>query len=88
MDIEGATPLKLVSSIDGMNPKQPSTPNFFFRKEKILYSSTNGASIVSNFPIPRDRNNVVSSQNHMDSSIKIQNNTEQLKIWVPSNPNL
>ncbi|KAG5609973.1 hypothetical protein H5410_021254 [Solanum commersonii] len=140
MDIEGATPLKLVSSIDGMNPKEPSTLNFFFRKEKILYSSTNGdgpllemngldefksflrrildhkfcfqidcsllwydkllgdwffigisfstssltklniTSIVSNFPIPRDRNNVVSSQNHMDSSIKIQNNTEQWKI--------
>ncbi|KAG5580398.1 hypothetical protein H5410_051025 [Solanum commersonii] len=37
------------------------------------------ASIVSNFPIPRDINNVVSSQNHMDSSIKIQNNPEQLK---------
>ncbi|XP_015074874.1 uncharacterized protein LOC107018811 [Solanum pennellii] len=44
------------------------------------------ASIVSNFPIARDRNNIVSSQNHTDSSIKIQNATEQLKIWVPSNP--
>ncbi|XP_060214028.1 uncharacterized protein LOC132641154 isoform X2 [Lycium barbarum] len=58
------------------------------------------ASFVSSFPIGRDRNNIVSSQNHTDSSIKNQNATNQLKvfpsflackkfdlkIWVPSNP--
>lgn len=42
--------------------------------------------MVSNFPIARDRNNVVSDQKHTDSSIKIQNATDQLKIWAPSNP--
>ncbi|WMV28940.1 hypothetical protein MTR67_022325 [Solanum verrucosum] len=44
------------------------------------------SSIVSNFPIARDRNNVVSDQKPADPSIKIQNATDQLKIWVPSNP--
>ncbi|XP_009779721.1 uncharacterized protein LOC107805403 [Nicotiana tabacum] len=34
---------------------------------------------VSNFPIARDRNNI-------DSSIKNQNGTHQVKIWVESNP--
>ncbi|KAJ8569740.1 hypothetical protein K7X08_006317 [Anisodus acutangulus] len=44
------------------------------------------ASIVSNFPIARDRNNVVSDEKLTDSSITRQNATDQLKIWVPSNP--
>ncbi|KAK4376930.1 hypothetical protein RND71_003226 [Anisodus tanguticus] len=44
------------------------------------------ASLVSNFPIARDKNNVVSAQNHTDSSIKNQDATDQSKIWVPSNP--
>lgn len=39
-------------------------------------------SILRTFPIARDRNNIVSSQNHMDSSIKLQNVTEQLKVIV------
>uniref|UniRef100_A0A3Q7J7D9 Uncharacterized protein n=1 Tax=Solanum lycopersicum TaxID=4081 RepID=A0A3Q7J7D9_SOLLC len=38
-------------------------------------------SILRTFPIARDRNNIVSSQNHMDSSIKLQNVTEQLKCY-------
>nr|XP_018625576.1 uncharacterized protein LOC104094058 isoform X3 [Nicotiana tomentosiformis] len=49
------------------------------------------ASIVSNFPIARDRNNIVSAQKHADSSsntmdISNQNATGQLQIWVQSNP--
>ncbi|KAF3622275.1 putative B3 domain-containing protein REM9-like, partial [Capsicum annuum] len=37
------------------------------------------ASIVSNYPVARDRNNVVSSQNDTDSSIKNKNATDQWK---------